>query len=341
MQSLQTASDKHVARRRSILEQLLRLLLGLWDGFDLWDDDDIVAGMAARSATLVNSAIEQTRRTQRSYLSSVLTSFGVSARDLPEIIDAYPRANTFPSEVYARPVEQFIWKRRNGGTMTESQEAFEQRLRAIAQADMLAAEREEAQRVYSAKSQITGYRRIIHPERSKTGTCGLCLVASSRIYHTNELLPIHDGDECDTAPIVGKADPGKSLNDNDLQEIYNAAGSTAAQDLLNTRVSVNEHGELGPVLVKQGDHFRTPEESGRPAWIPSTPESRRAARDAELASLDRQIASAQFRYDQLVSDDPTTLEPNSPHGDERVALFRAIANMRELAAYVRVQQASE
>lgn len=342
MQSLQTASDKHVARRRSILDQLMRLLLGLWADFDRWDDEDVVAGMTAKSATIVNSAVAEVRRSQRSYLSPVLNSFGLDTSQLPAMIDSYPRANTFPSEVYARPVDQFIWARRNGGTLSESKEAFEQRLREIAQADMLAAEREESQRVYRSQPRIIGHRRIIHPEKSESGfSCGLCVVAATRLYSTDELLAIHGGCNCDSAPVTANSDPGLSLNENDLKEFYNAAGSSAAEDLLNTRVRYVEHGELGPVLVKQGDHFRTAEEAGRPKWQPSTPESRRAAVLAERADITGKIASAQRRYDDMVRLHPETLLPNSPLGDERVALFRSLTFMRELATALDVRLTRE
>jgi len=342
MQGLQTASDKHVAQRRNILEKLLRLLLGLWADFDRWDDEDVVAGMAAKSATIVNSAVAEVRRTQRSYLRPVLNAFGVDTTQLPAIIDSYPRANTFTSEVYARPVEQFIWARRNGGTLTESKEAFEQRLRDVAEADMLAAEREESQRVYKSRTEIIGHRRIIHPEKAESGfSCGLCVVAATRFYTTDELLAIHGGCNCDTAPITATSDPGLSLNENDLKEFYNAAGSTASEDLLNTRIRYVEHGELGPILVKQGDHFRTPEDAGRPKWQPSTPETRRAATVAELNDLTGKITRAQTRYDEMVRLHPETLTPNSALGDERVALFRSLTYMRELSAALAVRLTRE
>jgi hypothetical protein len=55
---------------------------------------------------------------------------------------------------------------------------------------------------------IRGYRRVIHPELSKGGTCGLCVAASDRIYHVSELRAVHGRCECTTLPIVGEQDPG-------------------------------------------------------------------------------------------------------------------------------------
>ena len=55
-------------------------------------------------------------------------------------------------------------------------------------------------------------------------------------------------------PIVGQ------LNDGTLGELYQAAGSTRGADLKRVRVTVEEHGELGPQLRVRGQHFRGPDE---------------------------------------------------------------------------------
>jgi hypothetical protein len=34
-----------------------------------------------------------------------------------------------------------------------------------------------------ADLRVTGYRRVVHPELSRTGTCGLCIVASDQVYN--------------------------------------------------------------------------------------------------------------------------------------------------------------
>ena len=104
--------------------------------------------------------------------------------------------------------------------------------------------------------KIIGYRRVIHPEFSKTGTCGLCIVASSRFYTKAELMPLHDLGKCTISPMTATQDLGLKLNEDDLAKIYDAAGSTYAEDLKKITVQINEHGELGPILTKKGDHFR-------------------------------------------------------------------------------------
>ncbi len=54
----------------------------------------------------------------------------------------------------------------------------------------------------------------------------------------------------------GAGDPGNSFNNLDLADLYAlAGGSSDSYDLKKVRVSVNEHGEYGPVLGYTGQKF--------------------------------------------------------------------------------------
>jgi hypothetical protein len=147
-------------------------------------------------------------------------------------------------------------------------EAFQQAMRlagTISDMNMTLAQREAYQADVRSGSSgpagVTGYRRIVHPELAKTGTCGLCIVASDNVYHTAQLLPIHGNCNCTVLPIVGEIDPGTGLNNLTLGDFYAAAGdSTFGEDLKKTRFVVNEHGEYGPVLGFEGQHFTGPDD---------------------------------------------------------------------------------
>ncbi|MDP7703189.1 MULTISPECIES: hypothetical protein [unclassified Mycobacterium] len=99
--------------------------------------------------------------------------------------------------------------------------------------------------------KITGYRRVIHPELSRGGTCGMCIAASDRIYKIAELMPIHAHCKCTIAAVTEDYDPADDLNAVDLNALYKDAGGTSVAHLKRTRYQVDEHGELGPVLVPQ------------------------------------------------------------------------------------------
>lgn len=98
---------------------------------------------------------------------------------------------------------------------------------------------------------VIGWRRVIHPELAKTGTCGLCIAASDRIYKVEDLKPLHTDCNCTVSPVKSgsNGDPGGDLNQLDLSQIYTDAGGTSAGHLLKTKYKVDEHGELQSVLV--------------------------------------------------------------------------------------------
>lgn len=90
-----------------------------------------------------------------------------------------------------------------------------------------------------------GYRRVLHPELSKSGPCGRCVVAADRTYHVADLLPIHSNCVCEVLPVYGELDPGINLNASDLMRLYKAAANrpdnpnartTAGAKLQNVKV---------------------------------------------------------------------------------------------------------
>jgi hypothetical protein len=109
----------------------------------------------------------------------------------------------------------------------------------------------------SRRARLIGYRRIVHPELSRGGTCGMCIVASHRLYKRDDLLPIHGGCNCLPMPVYEGADPGSIINDADLERFYAEAGGKQAAELKRTRYQVTNNGELGPVLSRAGAKVRT------------------------------------------------------------------------------------
>lgn len=119
------------------------------------------------------------------------------------------------------------------------------------------------------QKKVIGFRRVVHPELSKSGrSCGLCIVASTMWYTRRELLPIHAGCNCETCEIYDldgvQFDPGHQINMEDLDVFYREAGDTTrGWDLKRSQYEVIDHPEYGPTLmnVKAGKM----KEKGRPA----------------------------------------------------------------------------
>jgi hypothetical protein len=194
---------------------------------------------------------------------------GFTARDVPSAPDFGASDDGFdagrgwvdPQAVYGRPAD--TWRYQVVERQASPDQALKlaiQRAERIAEMDIALAVREQSRQVL-IKSKATGYRRVLHPEKSEDGfSCGLCVVAADRIYKVRELLPLHDGCNCTISPILNGVDPGKQLNDEDLARLYKAAGGTTDGRKLQNRVraAITEHGELGPVLVRSNHKFRSP-----------------------------------------------------------------------------------
>ena len=196
------------------------------------------------------------------------------------------------------------------------------RIATVVDTDIALAVREQVRTSMTAL-KVDKYRRVLHPELSKSGPCGLCVVAANRVYWVKDLLPIHGRCCCETLPIIGALDPGITLNQSDLERIYAAAhpeqgrSTTAAKALKRVRVALVSHSELGPQLVDADQRRRSPVEVARA----SSPDPTTRLR-AQLEALDVSYAALVRR--QLAGEDverPLTWQRN-----------RIAALQRDLAA---------
>lgn len=254
-------ADRHAQLSEAVTAALISMLWALWGRLDArgWWDDQLVQSNADRSATFVASALRQARLNQRSVLSSVLRDLNALPKTLPKPSTDYVRIGVTAAGVYLRPAKQYQYAFSQGKTFQEARQVAQTRIENLASTDVLKAQMLESRDVLKASPKVIGSRRIIHPELAKDHlSCSLCVVASTRVYKVGELQPIHDRCNCGVLPITADSDPGLKLNQADLKKFYTAAGSTSAADLLNTRVSVHENGELGPILTRYGDAFRSP-----------------------------------------------------------------------------------
>jgi hypothetical protein len=231
-----------------------------WLAFEEWYDPIVVAAMATEMANLSTAAQQAAAGLTAQYATQVVAATAATIV-IPQPRSPFMRIRNGVSLalVHSRPAEAYKKAIATGSTHAEALVKAGIRAAGLALTDLSLQER-EVQREILTRAGITQYRRVIRPELSKTGTCGLCIVAADRIYSTGDLMPLHPPScKCVTMPIIGDNDPGQSLNREDLDQLYADAGSNKADDLRRTRYVVNQHGEHGPVLSKEGDHFRGPD----------------------------------------------------------------------------------
>lgn len=298
---LEQLVDGHAARRQSLIETLIRAILGIWSGFDRWYDDDLLNSAAARAAMLALAAAREARRLDRAFNKAVFDEFGLRYDDLGEVEDIYPRSGVSPLDVYRRPGLQYRYAIKQGKSEVEAREIALERAESLATTDVRIAGRDESVRDYSKVKAVLGWRRILHPELSRSGPCGLCVVAADRVYRSGDLEDIHDGCVCGKLPITDADDPGLRMNRNDLDRLYAAAGGNAGDLLKRIRVQVRENGEIGPVLVRAGDNFRDAEDAGATRYSPPTLDEHRA----NLLRMKESLVGTTDRLQSRLAD-PTT-----------------------------------
>lgn len=300
-------------QRQALVDAYIRRAWAMWRSMDPadWWNDAVTQGVGAWITQNQIAFVKAMRRLGISYADIMLRMVGTSPDgQIPEYV--LTRANTDPWAVSVRPADAYrheavkdptvrpeAWDRLDADVKRSVDrwlEAAMDRLDDNAETDgQIALNGAATERFHG--SGIRSYRRVIHPELSKTGTCGLCVVASNNVYSTADLIPMHANCRCTVAPITAGHDPGLSLNGRDLARIYRAANnSTSAADLKQLRVEVGEHGEIGPILT-QGV-WRNMYDDGTPA-----PKWERPDRDMTRAAFRRMYERAtefQKRYREVL-----------------------------------------
>ena len=229
----------------------VRMVAATWAAYEVvddWENPGQTLAAATAAAATSRAAQQMHAGLASEFVANVVSIFTGRRPSVPRRTPTYPR-RAEPFDVYSRPVFEF----RDALARDLSEELAlieaQQRAEVISLTDALLARRDASVAVLEAEPLVTHYRRVIRPERSETGTCGLCIAAASRVYQVRELLPIHSRCKCEVLPIVGADDPGERFNRADLQALYEATPGTTKRDLAKTRYRVTDDAELGPVLA--------------------------------------------------------------------------------------------
>lgn len=246
----------HSSARQQVTQNLIQVLFAFLDDFDDWYSDAEVAELAAQLAAWTRQAQEGFADLTQQYLLAVLDEFDAAPRSPGRVELPAQLREVDPVVEFERPAVQFRFRVSEGDSEEAAAAAAKQRVKQLADMDLGLAGREASKQTLVSADRITGWRRIIRPELSRSGSCGLCVVAANQVYRTDELMPLHNGCNCTVAPITLTSDPGLTLNRQDLNVLYGAAGGTGRQGLQRVRVAVKQHGELGPVLTNGAHEFR-------------------------------------------------------------------------------------
>lgn len=239
------------AGRDALTSNLVAQVAAILQGFTAWYDEVAVKRLTKQIGDLVAATQRVTASQEDAYLARVSTTLAGRPFSPVGPVNVTDLRNAAIDSVYERLAVQYRYERSIGTADEQAIAKVLNRADAMNQTDAQLAARAQWVRFFT-ENKITGYRRVIHPELSKGGTCGLCIAATDRIYKGARLMPIHDRCCCGVMPIIGGFDAGDSLNNLDLGQLYSDAGTTSAAALKRTRYKVLDHGELGPVLAPKG-----------------------------------------------------------------------------------------
>lgn len=157
---------------------------------------------------------------------------------------------------YRRPAVALYTALSNGAALPTAVSAGANLLSSLVSTDL--------QMVLVAQAQASlQSQRVSHYRRVLTGSenCDLCRIASTNLYSTADLLPIHDRCDCTVEPVYEPAEfvsPDVGLGSLALTSQRQADVQAGASP--ESLVAVEQHGEVGPMLVWASDHFTGPDE---------------------------------------------------------------------------------
>ena len=271
-------AENTISRRESAAEWAINLIEESWVFIDPYDGAQVQsfahkAAQVMRSAQTVVSRVTAAAQTRQFAAmgvsvpallpsapvdvraSAVDITGGVVDLDHDRIVVDYDSGrgqvrDVSTEDIFNRPAREFRYRKSIGDNNAD--ESARGRVRTLVHDNLMLAQRiAEAESIAQAADldrSVIGYRRIIHPELSRGGVCGMCIVAADRVYEVSELKPIHRNCKCTVAAVTQDFDPA-SVNSADLEHFYEDAQGNTVRDLKRTRYKVDEHGELGAVLV--------------------------------------------------------------------------------------------
>lgn len=255
--------DAHATRRAEIEKRVAELVAFEFSQQRNFYDPREIDRVTNKVTTIVASGQMGVARATDGYLSrvtTILTGSQVAGVGVPPAMaQTLRRGVTDHAEVYHRVPATY---RRAIAAGTDEAVALRKalvRAQEMASTDLGLAFQIQAGEFTKTRTKIARYRRIVRPELSLNGSCGLCVVASHRTYYRADLMPLHARCKCTVLPVVPGRDPGPQINEDAVGYAYKAAGSsTEGRDLKEIRVTVEQHGELGPILRYDGHHFQGP-----------------------------------------------------------------------------------
>ncbi|GGX01971.1 hypothetical protein [Streptomyces chryseus] len=262
-EALQAAlTDRYDALSGSLRDRLISFVLAAFDSLGSYRDAD-AAEFIERVLPVVLGVQQQMGQITDAYLSAMIADMvGGAAAPAGVVLDEALRG-TPPDEVYRRPFVQTWTALAAGKDFVDALGQGRNRLLSITETDLQLA-RTHAARQSMQRSGAKFFRRRLN---KTSGTCALCVIASTQRYRVENLMPIHPGCHCKPEPLPGNKDPGQVIDEELLAEAHDAIARDVGQSDRGGRapdyrdvIITREHGEIGPLLAVRRHSFTGPDD---------------------------------------------------------------------------------
>lgn len=244
---LDLAYRQQVAQVRQRLERFAR---GQFTAGEFRDED--MARFVAAVAPVVLAGRRQVSALTDAYLSQkVAAARGKRVRPSGPV-DTDNLRGVPVDEVYQRPFITVRTKIAEGLALDAAVSAGLARTSDLVLADLQLAKTHTTRHVYRS-SGVKRYIRVLVGAEN----CGLCYVASTQTYSTDDLMPIHPGCNCDTDIAPDDFDGTEQLAQTHeaMETRFGVSDASARGPDYRKALLVREHGELGPVLTVKSHRF--------------------------------------------------------------------------------------
>ncbi|MFB6875676.1 hypothetical protein [Streptomyces sp. NPDC056323] len=260
-EALQTAlADRYDALSGSLRDRLISFVLSAFDSLGSYRDAD-AAAFIERVLPVVLATQQQMGQITDAYLSAMIADMlGSAAAPAGVQLDAALRG-VAPAEVYTRPFVTTWTALSKGKAYADAVAEGRTRLLSITETDLQLA-RTQSARTSMERGGARFFRRRLN---KSSGTCALCVIASTQRYRVENLMPIHPGCHCKPEPLPGNRDPGHVIDEQLLKDAHDAIARDLgesdrggrAPDYRNVIIT-RQHGEYGPLLAVRRQNFTGP-----------------------------------------------------------------------------------
>lgn len=233
----------HILGERRLREGAAAVLTRIWRGLPAYDRPNLDQWLS-EALPVVEAVQRQSVALTNAYIARATDRQPVGL-DLHELVGAAVRGGTLPETVYERPFIT-LWGTLKGGTKWE--EAVDEgltRATSTVEMDTQLSMRAAADAIEQADPNLFGYRRVANPT-----ACEFCKAVDGAYVKGSSgfVMGLHNHCGCGLEVLRQPHEGAVKLPDGTEIRPY-------AYGPLNDSVALQQHGELGPVLVDPSDHF--------------------------------------------------------------------------------------